>query len=172
MVVAGVYVFVPIAPQPAGPLWGQSGNRPFSEHLYQKGDRVHRPHELHVHDPSHLRLRSGQQSRRRRQEPGNPVGDSGRPRDSRGPDFLRHGQRPDHEPDRLAGAHVPVQPGDTIVVALLDRFSRNFEEGVRIQAELTGRGIDIVAVRENIDTSDSSAAAKFFRRSMLAQGAY
>ena len=65
-----------------------------------------------------------------------------------------------------------VQPGDTIGVAFLDRFSRNFEEGVRIQAELTGRDIGIVAVRENIDTSDGSAAAKFFRRSMLAQGAY
>ena len=65
-----------------------------------------------------------------------------------------------------------VQPGDTIVVAFLDQFSRNFEEGVRIQAELTGRDIGIVAVRENIDTSDGSAAAKFFRRSMLAQGAY
>ena len=65
-----------------------------------------------------------------------------------------------------------VQPGDTIVVAFLDRFSRNFEEGVRIQAELTGRGIGIVAVRESIDTSDGSAAAKFFRRSMLAQGVY
>ena len=34
-----------------------------------------------------------------------------------------------------------VQPGDTIVVvAFLDRFSRNFEEGVRIHAELTARG--------------------------------
>ena len=65
-----------------------------------------------------------------------------------------------------------VQPGDTIVVAFLDRFSRNFEEGVRIQAELTGRDIGIVAVRENINTSDDSAAAKYFRRSMLAQGAY
>ena len=65
-----------------------------------------------------------------------------------------------------------VQSGDTIVVAFLDRFSRNFEEGVRIQAELTGRDIGIVAIRENIDTSDGSAAAKFFRRSMLAQGAY
>ena len=43
---------------------------------------------------------------------------------------------------------------------------------MRIQAELTGRDIGIVAVRENIDTSDGSAAAKFFRRSMLAQGAY
>ena len=56
----------------------------------------------------------------------------------------------------------PVQPGDTIVVAFLDRFSRNFEEGVRIQAELTARDIGIVALRENID---GSAAAKFSRRS-------
>ena len=63
-----------------------------------------------------------------------------------------------------------VQPGDAIVVAFLDRFSRNFEEGVRIQAELTGLEIGIVAIRENINTSDGSAAAKFFRRSMLAQG--
>ena len=65
-----------------------------------------------------------------------------------------------------------VQPGDTIVVAFLDRFSRNLEEGVRIQAELTGRDIGIVAVRENIDTTDEGPAAKFFRRSMLPQGAY
>ena len=68
-----------------------------------------------------------------------------------------------------------VQTGDTIAVAFLDRFSRNFEEGVRIQAELTARDIGIIALRENIDTSDGSdgsAAAKFFRRSMLAQGAY
>ena len=65
-----------------------------------------------------------------------------------------------------------VQPGDTIVVGFLDRFNRNFEEGVRIKAELTERDIGIVALRENIDTSDGSAAAKFFRRSMLAQGAY
>ena len=49
-----------------------------------------------------------------------------------------------------------VQPGDTIVVAFLDRFSRNFEEGVRIQAELTSRDIGIVALRENIDTSDAA----------------
>ena len=65
-----------------------------------------------------------------------------------------------------------VQPGDTIVIAFLDRFSRNFEEGVRIQAELTGRNISIVAVQEKIDTTDEGPAAKFFRRSMLAQGAY
>ena len=65
-----------------------------------------------------------------------------------------------------------AQPGDTIVVAFLDRLNRSFEEGVRIQVELTERDIGIVASREGIDTSDSSAAAKLFRRMMLAQGAY
>ncbi len=58
------------------------------------------------------------------------------------------------------------------MVAFLDRLSRNFEDGVRIQVELTRRNISIVAIRENIDTREGSAAAKFFRRSMLAQGAY
>ena len=65
-----------------------------------------------------------------------------------------------------------VQEGDTIVVAFLDRLSRDFEDGIRIQAELTRRNIGIVAIRENIDTREGSAAAKFFCRSMLAQGAY
>ena len=65
-----------------------------------------------------------------------------------------------------------IQPGHTVVIAFLDRLSRSFEDGVRIQAELTQRDIAIVALRENIDTRESSAAAKFFRRSMLAQGAY
>ena len=44
------------------------------------------------------------------------------------------------------------------------------EDCVRIQAELTRRNISIVATRENIDTREGSAATKFFRRSMLAQG--
>ena len=65
-----------------------------------------------------------------------------------------------------------LRTGDTLAVAFLDRLSRNFVDGVRIQAELTEQNIGIVALRENIDTSDGSAAAKFFRRSMLAQGAY
>ena len=65
-----------------------------------------------------------------------------------------------------------IQTGDTLVVAFLDRLSRSFEDGVRIQAELTQRNIAIVALRESIDTRDGTAAGKFFRRSMLAQGAY
>ena len=65
-----------------------------------------------------------------------------------------------------------VRPNDAIVVAWLDRFSRDFDEGVRIQADLTKRNIGIVAIREGISTADDSAAAKLFRRMMLAQGAY
>ena len=65
-----------------------------------------------------------------------------------------------------------VRPTDIVVVAWLDRFSRNFDEGVRIQAELTKQNVGIVAIRENINTADDSAAAKLFRRMMLAQGAY
>ena len=65
-----------------------------------------------------------------------------------------------------------VQEGDTVLVAFLDRLSRNFDDGVRTQAELTRRNIGIVATRENIDTREESAEAKFFRRSLLAQGAY
>ena len=64
-----------------------------------------------------------------------------------------------------------VQEGDSIMVAFLARLSRNFNDGVRIQADLTQRNIGIVAIWENIDTREGSAAAKFFRRSMLAQGA-
>ena len=65
-----------------------------------------------------------------------------------------------------------VRPQDTIAVCWLDRFSRNFEEGVIIQRDLTQMDIGIIAVEENINTSDGSAAAKYFRRMMLAQGAY
>ena len=65
-----------------------------------------------------------------------------------------------------------VHPGDTIVVVWQDRFSRNFEDGVAIEKDLTERGIWIYSIRENIDTRDGSAGAKFFRRMMLSQGAY
>ena len=61
-----------------------------------------------------------------------------------------------------------VQPSYTIAVALLDHIRRKFEQGVRLQADLTRRNIGIVALQENIDTSEGSAAAKFFRRSTLA----
>ena len=65
-----------------------------------------------------------------------------------------------------------VRPNDTIVIAWLDRFSRNFEEGVKIQAELNRQEIGTISVKEDINTTDDSAAAKYFRRMMMANGAY
>lgn len=41
-----------------------------------------------------------------------------------------------------------IQPNDTIVVVWLDRFSRNFDEGVRIQEDLIMRNIGIVDIKE------------------------
>ena len=74
---------------------------------------------------------------------------------------------PRQQPDRIQIAFA-----DQRLMVFLDRFSRNFEEGVRIQAYLTRASIGIMAIRENIDTLEGSAAAKVFRRSMMAQGAY
>ena len=79
------------------------------------------------------------------------------------PDLPRRRQRPFPGPLWLAGPDGRVRPGDTIAVAFLDRLSRNFEEGVRSQAEL---------INMNIDTRDNTAAGKYFRRAMLALGAY
>ena len=65
-----------------------------------------------------------------------------------------------------------VRPCDTIAVVWLDRFSRHFDEGVRIQADLTKQQIGIISIKEDINTGDDSAAAKFYRRIMMANGAY
>ena len=65
-----------------------------------------------------------------------------------------------------------VRPNDTIVVTWLDRFSRHFDDGVRIQAELSQQKIGIIAIKEEINTAADSAAAKYFRRMMMANGAY
>ncbi len=46
------------------------------------------------------------------------------------------------------------------MVTFLDRLFRNFEDGVRIQAELTRRNIGIVAIRENVDTREGRAALR------------
>ena len=90
---------------------------------------------------------------------------AGQPRRPRGAHLFRRDDRPFDVAAR-------VQANDTIVLVWLDRFSRNFDEGVRIQADLTSRNIGIVAIKEGIDTTDDSAAAKYFRRMMMANGAY
>ena len=64
-----------------------------------------------------------------------------------------------------------VRPNDTIAVAWRDWFRWNFDEGVRIHAELTRQNIGIVAIREDTNTADESAAPKSCRGIMTANGA-
>ena len=65
-----------------------------------------------------------------------------------------------------------VQPGDTIVVCNLGRFSRHFEEEVAIEADLTRRKTWIISLQEGTNTAEVSASAKHYRRSMLSHGAF
>ena len=75
----------------------------------------------------------------------------------------RQSFRAQNEPEERTGSFCGIR---------LQRVDRNFDEGVRIQADLTGRNIGIVAIREGVDTTDDSAAAKSFRRMMMANGVY
>ena len=52
----------------------------------------------------------------------------------------------------------------------MDRFSRNFEEGVRNQADLTKQNIGMISNKDDINTADDSAAAKSYRRVTMANG--
>ena len=65
-----------------------------------------------------------------------------------------------------------VRPNDIIVVAWLDIFSRNSEEGVRIQVDLLKQQIGIISIKEDINTSDDSTAAKYFRCIIPGKGAH
>ena len=69
--------------------------------------------------------------------------------------LAEHGIRPEPVFTNVASGRTLQRPGwqdlmarlrsgDTLVVAFLDRLSRNFEDGVRIQAELTRRDVAIV----------------------------
>ena len=89
------------------------------------------------------------------------------------PDLFRHRHRPHPAARRLAGTAVPSparrrHPGGGLPGPVEPELRRRgAHPGRPHRAEHWHRGPP-----ENIDTSDGSAAAKFFRRSMLAQGAY
>ena len=65
-----------------------------------------------------------------------------------------------------------VQPGDIIVSYNISRIVRHFEERVVIQVDLTTRGIWIGTIQDSITTADENAGARFYRRMMLANGAF
>ena len=60
-----------------------------------------------------------------------------------------------------------VQPGDVIVIQFLDRLSRNVLSGLILIEELAKRDIHIIALADNIDTSDDTPIGKLMRHMML-----
>lgn len=49
-----------------------------------------------------------------------------------------------------------LQPGDTLVVAALDRLGRHTRKALALIEDLSSRGIKLVSIREGIDTATSS----------------
>ena len=65
--------------------------------------------------------------------------------------------------DRIrAGLHAMLsyaRSGDTVVVVALDRLGLSVAEVTRIVADLTGRGITLRALKEDLDTGTSTGRA-------------
>ena len=53
-----------------------------------------------------------------------------------------------------------VRSGDTVVVTKIDRFGRSLSQVLTTIDELTARGIKLVAIEQNIDTSNSDPMSK------------
>jgi DNA invertase Pin-like site-specific DNA recombinase len=56
----------------------------------------------------------------------------------------------------LDAALADVQHGDTLVVVALDRLGRDLHDLVTIVADLAERGVNLVCLRENIDTTTAT----------------
>lgn len=59
----------------------------------------------------------------------------------------------------LAEALAWLRAGDRLVVAALDRLGRSVAEVTSTVADLTARGVVVVALRENVDTSTATGRA-------------
>src|SRR5688500_4553940 len=54
-----------------------------------------------------------------------------------------------------------ARPGDAIVVWRLDRLARSVKELIKIAAELEARGIQLISLTENIDTTTPTGRLVF-----------
>ena len=60
-----------------------------------------------------------------------------------------------------------LQPGDAVVVPLLDRLARNLSEGLRSIEELHAQGIHIRSLAEGLDTRDDSPTSRLMLHMLL-----
>jgi DNA invertase Pin-like site-specific DNA recombinase len=62
-----------------------------------------------------------------------------------------------------------VRPGDTLVVWRLDRLGRSLKDLIEKVAALHGRGIDLLSLQEQIDTTTPAGKLQFHIFSALAE---
>ena len=62
-----------------------------------------------------------------------------------------------------------LQPGDTLVIYSLSRWGRDLVHLITSIAELTAKGVHIISIKENIDTSTASGKLTFHLFCVLAQ---
>ena len=67
----------------------------------------------------------------------------------------------------LARALEYVRDGDTLVVHSMDRLARNLEDLLRLVRELTGRGVKVEFVKENLTFAGDDSAMSTLLLSML-----
>ena len=69
----------------------------------------------------------------------------------------------------LDALRAALQPGDTVVVARLDRLGRSLAQLVALIEELRGLGVEFRSVRERIDTADPGGRLYFHLLAALAE---
>lgn len=72
----------------------------------------------------------------------------------------KHSGKADTNKKALDELLAYVRTGDTVVVTKIDRFGRSLSQVLTTIDELTERGIKLVAIEQNIDTSDNDPMSK------------
>ncbi|MDT2125650.1 recombinase family protein, partial [Enterococcus faecalis] len=62
-----------------------------------------------------------------------------------------------------------LEQGDTLVIYKIDRLGRSTKQLVNIMSELQERGINLISIKENIDTSTSMGKVIFTILSAIAE---
>lgn len=72
----------------------------------------------------------------------------------------KHSGKADTNKKALDELLAYVRTGDTVVVTKIDRFGRSLSQVLTTIDELTERGIKLVAIEQNIDTSNNDTMSK------------
>lgn len=72
----------------------------------------------------------------------------------------KHSGKADTNKEQLEALLDYVRSGDTVVVTKIDRFGRSLSQVLTTIDALTAKGVNLVAINQNIDTSNSDPMSK------------